>query len=168
LKGCVCDGRSEGPTKAVLSTRKLVQVEVEDIRRSLKVALTPQVGPIRSSPLIFCVLEAQEQCPMRISKVSCSQQPFLLRSRQQRFFSRREGEKSKKRKRPLATSLWGGGPNVVHNATLHFCPLKTQRTRSHEERKIMMAAPRFPMFSAAFARHGSRVGRTAALFERGV
>ena len=112
MKECVCDGRSEGPTNAVLSTRKLVQVEVEDIRRSLKVALTPHVGPIRSSPLIFCVFEAQEQCPMRISKVSCSQQPFLLRSRQQRFFSRREGEKSKKRKRPLATSLWGGGPNV--------------------------------------------------------
>ena len=113
MKGCVCDGRSEGPTKAVLSTRKLVQVEVEVTRRSLKVALTPQVGPIRSLPLIFCVLEAQEQSLARISKVSCSQQPFLLRSRQQRFFSRREGEKSKKRKRPLATSLWGGGPNVL-------------------------------------------------------
>ena len=40
----MCDGRSEGPTKAVLSTRKLVQVEVEVTQRSLKVALTPQVG----------------------------------------------------------------------------------------------------------------------------
>ena len=112
MKECVCDGRSEGPTEAVLSTRKLVQVEVEVTRRSLKVALTPQVGPIRSSPLIFCVLKAQEQSLARISKVSCSQQPFLLRSRQQRFFSRREGEKSKKRKRPLSTSLEGVGPNV--------------------------------------------------------
>ena len=116
MKECVCDGRSEGPTEAVLSTRKLVQVEVEVTRRSLRAALTPQVGPIRSLPDCFCALEAQEQSPVRISKVSCCQQPFLLRSRQQRFFSRREGEKSKKRKRPLSTSLEGVGPNVIYGA----------------------------------------------------
>ena len=106
-------GGQRVPRKQCFRLESWVQVEVEVNRRSLKVALTPQVGPIRSSPLIFCVLEAQEQSLARISKVSCSQQPFLLRSRQQRFFSRREGEKSKKRKRPLATSLWGGGPNVL-------------------------------------------------------
>ena len=46
----MCDGRSEGPTKAVLSTRKLREVEVEDTWCSLKVALTPQVGP---APLLL-------------------------------------------------------------------------------------------------------------------
>ena len=109
----MCDGRSEGPTKAVLSTRKLEQVEVEVTRRSLKVALTPQVGPIRSSPRSFCVLEAQEQSPMRITRFPGLSSHFLLRSRQQRFFSRREEKKSKKRKRPLSTSLEGVGPNVA-------------------------------------------------------
>ena len=56
MKECVCDGRSEGPTEAVLSTRKLEQVEVEVTRRSLKAALTPQVGPIRSLRANFVVV----------------------------------------------------------------------------------------------------------------
>jgi hypothetical protein len=112
LKGCVCDGRSEGPTKAVLSTRKLKQVKVQVTRHSPRAALTPQVGRISSLPRFFCALEAQEQFSARISTFSCCWQPFLLRSRQQRFFSLRGGEKSKKRKLSLAPSLCGGGPNV--------------------------------------------------------
>ena len=46
----VCDGRSEGPTEAqaVLSTRKLKEVDGEDIRRPQRAALTPQVGWNRS------------------------------------------------------------------------------------------------------------------------
>ena len=72
MKECVCDGRSEGPTEAVLSTRKLKEVEVEDTRRSLKVALTPQVGAISKGRSCICVLEGTGAIARK------NQQGFLL------------------------------------------------------------------------------------------
>ena len=94
----------------MLSTRKLKQVEVQVTRHSPRAALTPQVGRISSLPRFFCALEAQEQFSARISTFSCCWQPFLLRSRQQRFFSLREEKKVKKENFHLPTACVGEGP----------------------------------------------------------
>ena len=52
----MCDGRSEGPTEAVLSTRKLKEVVREGIRRPHRAALTPYFGWIRNLRAHFVVV----------------------------------------------------------------------------------------------------------------
>jgi hypothetical protein len=52
--------------------------------------------------------------------------------------------------------------------TLRFCPTNRIARDRNKSAKVTMAAPLFPVFSAAFARRWSRFARISAIFERAV